>query len=72
MIVTDGYLEGNFEGFKDFDTIFEFDNGAKWQQDEYKYLYHYAYRPRAKVIEDKGIYILEVQGINERIRVRRI
>ena len=44
MIVTDGYLEGNFEGFKDFDTIFEFDNGAKWQQDEYKYLIQRLYQ----------------------------
>jgi len=72
MIKMEGYLRGNFEGFNNYDTIFEFENGSKWQQDEYKYYYHYANRPKAKVIEENGRYFLEVKGLNSRVRVKRI
>lgn len=31
MIVCEGQLSGDFEGFDDTNTIFEFYNGQKWQ-----------------------------------------
>lgn len=73
MIVIEGQLEGRFKGFKNRDTIFEFSSGTprKWRQAEYKYLYHYAYRPRAKVVQEGGRYVLHVDGVSDTVEVRR-
>lgn len=71
-IVEDGTLKGTFKGFKNRDTIFIFTNGSKWQQNEYKYHYHYAYRLHAKVIEKPGYFVLEVDGMNDSVKVSRI
>lgn len=72
QVVQEGQLAGEFEGFNDWDTVFEFTSGHKWQQNEYKYLYHYAYMPRAKVVLENGRYYLEVAGVNTRVQIRRI
>lgn len=71
-IVENGTLKGIFKGFKNRDTIFIFTNGSKWQQNEYKYHYHYVYRPHAKVIEKPGYFVLEVDGMNDSVKVSRI
>ena len=71
-IVEEGTLKGTFKGFKNRDTIFIFTNGSKWQQNEYKYHYHYAYQPHAKVIEKPGYFVLEVDGMNDSVKVSRI
>jgi hypothetical protein len=71
MLVEEGQLKGAFVGFKDQDVIFEFNCGGRWRQTQYKYLYHYAYMPRAKVIEYGGRYLLEVEGIAAGVEVRR-
>lgn len=70
-IVIEGTISSDFEGFNG-DSIFQFDNGQKWQQAEYKYNYHYAYRPRALIISSGGDYILKVEGMDETVRVRKI
>lgn len=72
MIIEDGQLKGSFKGFKNRETIFEFYGGRKWQQAEYKYNYHYAYMPRAKVVEKGGRYVLEVEGMSDSVEVRRL
>ncbi len=72
MIVIDGQLKGSFRGFKNRDTIFEFSSGGKkkWKQTEYKYLYHYAYMPRAKVVQEGSRYVLYVEGLSDSVEVR--
>ncbi len=72
MIVIEGQLRGSFRGFKNRDTIFEFSSGGrkKWKQVEYKYLYHYAYMPRAKVVDEGGRYVLHVEDVSESVEVR--
>ena len=72
MIVEDGQLRGSFRGFKDRDTVFEFTGGSKWKQAEYKYNYHYDYMPRAKVIQNGGRCILEVEGMTDTVEVHRV
>jgi len=72
MIIEQGQLKGSFKGFKDRDTLFEFYGGCRWQQAEYKYNYHYAYMPRAKVVDKGGRYVLEVEGMSNSVEVRRI
>lgn len=71
MIAEEGQLKGSFKGFKNRETIFEFYGGRKWLQAEYKYNYHYAYMPRAKVIQEGGRYILTVEGMGDSVEVRR-
>lgn len=72
MIVEEGQLKGAFNGFKDAGTVFEFFAGRKWQQAAYKYHYHYAYMPRAKVIQEGSRYMLQVEGMNDSVEVRRM
>ena len=70
-IIEDGQLKGSFKGFKNRDTVFEFYGGRKWKQNEYKYNYHYAYMPKAKVTDQGGRYYLEVEGMNDKVEVKR-
>jgi hypothetical protein len=46
-------MSGEFNGFEDQNTIFEFHGGQKWRRVLY-YYYYYAYMPRAKVVRDGG------------------
>ena len=69
MIVSKGQLSGEFQGFNDQDTIFEFYGGRKWRQATYKYYYHYAYMPQAKVVQEGGRYTLHVTGLNSSVEV---
>lgn len=70
MILAEGQLKGSIKGFKDRDTVFEFYGGRKWRQAEYKYLYYYAYMPRAKVVQEGGRAMLYIEGISEPVEVR--
>lgn len=72
MIAEEGQLKGSFRGFKDRDTVFEFFAGRRWRQAEYKYLYHYAYMPWAKVVEEGGRYVLHVDGVPDTVEVRPV
>ena len=49
-IVVDGPIVSDFSGFNG-GMRFEFQNGQIWEQAEYKYSYHYAYRPDGLVID---------------------
>ncbi|AYC28712.1 hypothetical protein [Paenisporosarcina cavernae] len=64
-------LEGDSEGF-DGETIFELTNGERWEQVEYYYRYRYKYRPTVKIYKDSMSYYLELEGIERKVRVRRI
>lgn len=70
-VVEEGQLKGAFKGFKNRDTEFQFHGGKRWRQNEHKYLYHYAYMPRAKVVQDGGRHRLHVDGVDESVEVRR-
>lgn len=69
MILQEGQLRGAFKGFKNRDTLFEFYGGGVWRQNEYKYRYHYAYMPHAKVVQRDGGYYLEVEGMDDSVAV---
>ena len=69
-IIVDGNIEGSFYGFEG-GRVYKFTNGQIWEQAEYKYHYHYAYRPSAQIIEDHGSYYLLVEGVNDRVRVKK-
>ena len=69
MVVQVGKLNGPFRGFRTQLTRFTFSNGVSWLQNEPKYLYHYANKPRARVVYESGVYILEVDGTTETVQV---
>jgi hypothetical protein len=71
-IIEQGQLKGVFRGFHNTETVFEFYSGSKWRQNEYKYNYHYACGASAKVVDDRGRYRLEVEGMNDTVEVVRI
>lgn len=71
-IVLEGKIKGNFDGFKDMQTILEFTDGTKWQQAEFKFVFHFSFMPKAKIIQEFGAYYLVVDGINERVKVKKV
>lgn len=69
-VIFDGRIEDEFEGW-DGDKVYELTNGSKWELCSYKYKYIYKYRPKARILGDGGSYYLEVEGLDEKVRVRR-
>lgn len=72
MLVHEGTIKGSFKGFRNRSTIFEFTDRTVWKQNEYKYWYHYAYRPRASIINEYGRLFLKVDGLSEKVEVKRL
>jgi len=69
-LVQEGRIVSDFKGFFQ-NAKFEFQNGSMWEQDEYKYIYHYAYQPNAVIIDGINGRELSVDGMSETVRVRR-
>jgi hypothetical protein len=67
-IVRRSRINGAFTGF-DGDALFRLADGSAWVQAEYRYWYHYAYRPEALILERGGRISIEVAG--ESVSVRR-
>ncbi len=64
-------IYGAFTGWHG-DALFKLTNGQYWQQAEYKYSYRYLYRPNVVISETPGGYEMEVVGMEESIKVRRV
>lgn len=60
-------VENEWQGWSG-DTVVKLTDGSIWRQEEYHYEYRYAYRPRA-ILQNN---VLQVEGMNRGIRVRRI
>jgi hypothetical protein len=68
-VVDEGAIVSDFNGF-DRSSRFQFESGRVWEQAEYKYSYHYAYRPQAIIVDGVDGVVLQVEGMNEHVRVR--
>jgi hypothetical protein len=65
-------IEDEFEGFDD-GQVFLLSDGSTWIQDEYQYVYHYAYRPKVALTRSKdGRVYLSVQGMRNSVAVRPV
>ena len=64
-------IEGDFEGWEG-DTIVKLINGQIWQQTEYYYHYHYAFRPQAIVYRSGSGFKMKVEGIEKSVGVSQI
>lgn len=64
-------IDGTFEGWSG-ETIFKLTNGQIWQQAEYAYTYHYAYRPEVIIYPVRGGCRMKVEDLRETILVKRL
>jgi hypothetical protein len=64
-------IDGNFEGWEG-DTIFPLCSGQVWQQASFGFRYHFAFRPDVLIYNVRGAYYMQVEGMDEAIRVRRL
>lgn len=71
MIIEKGHLRGIFTGFRNKETVFEFLDGNKWIQAEYRKYQHDAFMPHAVIKDIGGRYYLEVEGIHDSIEVKK-
>jgi hypothetical protein len=69
-LVVDSHIAGEFEGW-DGETTFTLGNGDVWEQVHYAYRYHYAYHPHVRIWLDSGRYLLDVDGMNDTLEIRR-
>jgi hypothetical protein len=70
-VIARGVVENDFHGCTG-SSIYLLSGGHAWQQNQYRYEYHYAYRPPARVTEDGGRYLLHVEGMSSPISVTRV
>ena len=68
-MLEEGTIVSDFKGFSG-NARFEVQSGRAWEQAEYKYSYHYAYRPSAVVVQGIGGSVLHVEGMADSVRVR--
>jgi len=66
----ESHISDEFEGW-DGDTIYELDDGSKWELVNYTYSYSYSYRPKAIIWLDGSRYYLEVSSISGKQEVRK-
>ena len=64
-------IVGEFAGWEG-DNVYELANGTKWQQVRHKYEYRYKDQPEARIWKDGAKYLLEIEGMDEMIQVRRV
>ena len=70
--VVESSIDGTFNGW-DGDTVFKLTNGQIWQQSNYAYTYHYAYRPGVLIYPvSGGGFEMRVEGVTDKIRVKRL
>jgi hypothetical protein len=67
----DSFVNGAFRGWRGRGT-YELADGSVWKQVNYRYQYQYLYRPRARVISQGGRLLLEIEGMDDAIEVRRV
>lgn len=69
--VIETQIAGDFSGW-DGETIFKLANGQIWQQTQYAYTYHYAYRPNVIIFPSRSGYQMQVEGVDTKIGVARL
>jgi hypothetical protein len=70
QIICESRIDDEFQGW-DGDNYYQLANGEIWQQAQYKYSYHYAYRPNARILSDGSRFFLEVEEMSEPVEVKR-
>ena len=69
-VVTRSRIRGVFKGWSGR-GIHELVNGQRWEQVSRNHQYRCLFSPPARVVAHRGSYWLEVEGMEERVEVRR-
>jgi len=69
--IVESQIDGDFSGW-DGETIFKLINGQIWQQNSYAYTYSYKYSPKVLIFPSGGGFELQVEGMDQRIKVVRL
>jgi hypothetical protein len=69
--VIDTHMDGVFNGW-DGETVWKMQNGQTWQQSSFGYLYQYEYSPHVLIFEFRGEWIMQVEGLEETIEVKKL
>ena len=67
-LIKKGQIEDDFEGFDD-EMTFELTDGTFYYQKNYKYSYHYSYRPTVGIYSNGYTKILVVDGMDDYVEV---
>lgn len=71
MIVEEGHLRGVVTGFRNKETVFEFLDGNRWIQAEYRRHSHDAFMPHAVIKDVGGRFYIEIEGMNDKVEVKK-
>ena len=69
-VICRAQVKGAFQGFHE-DALFSLADNSHWLQAEYKYWYHYSYRPAVEIFRDGGRVCLRLAGRLESVAVRK-
>lgn len=70
-MVVESKIEGECKGW-DGNTVFKFSNGQIWRQSVYRYKYFYKYYPTVRIWRDGSRYLLEIDGVQEKLSVTKL
>jgi len=68
---TESRIRGSFKGW-DSGRVFELENLQVWKQQNWFSKFSSAYRPKAIVWKDKNKFLLEVEGMDDKVEVTRV
>lgn len=68
--VVESAIDGDFNGWEG-ESSYKLINGQVWKQCQYKYEYHYAYRPDVLIYSANGSYVMAVEGTRAYVRRER-
>ena len=68
--IIESQIESDFNGAEG-ESVYELTNGQTWEQSRYMYNYHYAYRPKVRIVREGSEHVMYVQGMTRGIPVRR-
>ena len=64
-------IEDTADGYE-YGKIFKLTNGQIWEQVGSRYRYQYKYRPDVLVLKKGGAWYLQIEGMNDSVRVQRL
>jgi Thrombospondin type 3 repeat len=70
-VIVESTVSGETTGF-DGSSIFQLDNGQTWQQTEFYFQFHYAYRPSVVIYNDGVCSRMKIDGIDRAVCVQLI
>ena len=69
--VVESKTDGEFNGWSG-DTVVKLENGQIWEQSEYYYEYHYAFKPQVLIYSSSSGFKMKVDGVDKAVGVKQL